>query len=150
MIHRKTTFHSPSSSVLFRTKPNTKIKQKQNIQNTIVLFLLSILCAFSFLRLFEKNQSNAKEFENNPTLQKVVEPENDLKNFLVEYTGEKNDPEDKNVTVEMIIDTMAKEFPEFILAIAEENWIRGYHQALEDVETGRAAHEEAMAGDKQE
>ena len=79
---------------------------------------------------------NAKELETNPTLQEIVEPENDLKNFLVEYVGEKNDPEDKNVTVEMIIDTMAKEFPEFILAIAEENWIRGYHQALDDVETG--------------
>ena len=37
----------------------------------------------------------------------------------------------------MIVETMAKEFPEFLMAIAEENWVRGYHQALEDVEIGR-------------
>ncbi len=41
------------------------------------------------------------------------------------------------VTVEMIVETMAKEFPEFLMAIAEENWIRGYHQALDDVEVGQ-------------
>jgi len=79
---------------------------------------------------------NAKEFNNNPTLEEVVEPENDLKNFLVEYVGEKNNPEDKNVTVEMIVDTMAQDFPEFILAVAEENWIRGYQQAIQDVDEG--------------
>jgi predicted metal-dependent hydrolase len=79
---------------------------------------------------------SAKEFESNPTLKKVVEPENDLKNFLVEYTGEKLDPEDQHVTVEMIADVMANEFPEFLLAIAEENWIRGYQQAIQDVEEG--------------
>lgn len=79
---------------------------------------------------------NAKEFENNPTLKKVVEPENDLKNFLVEYTGEKLDPKDQYVTVEMIVEVIASEFPEFILVIAEENWIRGYQQAIQDVEEG--------------
>ena len=30
----------------------------------------------------------------------------------------------------------ATDFPEFLMAVAEENWIRGYHQGLEDVETG--------------
>ena len=29
---------------------------------------------------------------------------------------------------------MAQEFPEFLMAIAEENWIRGYHQAPTDVD----------------
>ena len=28
---------------------------------------------------------------------------------------------------------MAKEFPEFLLVVAEENFIRGYEQALTDV-----------------
>ena len=79
---------------------------------------------------------NEKEFRSNPALEKVVEPENDLKNFLVEYTGEKLNPENQNVTVEMIIDVMAKEFPEFLLAIAEENWVRGYQQAIQDVDEG--------------
>jgi uncharacterized iron-regulated protein len=84
---------------------------------------------------------NAKEFNKNPTLDELVEPENDLKNFLVEYVGEKYDPEDQEVTVEMIVETMAAEFPEFLLAVAEENWVRGYQQALNDVETGRAEME---------
>ena len=37
---------------------------------------------------------------------------------------------------------MAQEFPEFLMAIAEENWIRGYHQALTDVEMGENLAEE--------
>ena len=85
---------------------------------------------------------NFKDYEKNPNLEKMVEPENDLKNFLVEYTGEVLNPKDNEVTVEMIIDVVAKEFPEFILALAEENWIRGYHQALDDVEEGRSISEE--------
>jgi hypothetical protein len=43
----------------------------------------------------------------------------------------------------MIINVFVQEFPEFLLAIAEENWIRGYHQALVDVaETQQAGQEE--------
>jgi len=79
---------------------------------------------------------NAKEIEKNTALQEVVEPENDLKNFLVEYTGEKLNPKDQNVTVEMIVDILAQEFPEFVLAVAEENWVRGYQQAIQDVDDG--------------
>lgn len=33
---------------------------------------------------------------------------------------------------------MAEEFPEFLLALAEENWIRGYRQGIADVEEGQA------------
>ena len=79
---------------------------------------------------------NAKEFDKNPSLSKTVEPDNDLKNMLVEYTGKALNPEDQNITVEMIVEIMAKEFPEFVLALAEENWVRGYQQGLEDVEAG--------------
>ena len=57
--------------------------------------------------------------------------------MLVEYVGEALNPEDQNVTLEMIVDVMAAEFPEFMLAVAEENWIRGYQQALDDVDIGR-------------
>ena len=85
---------------------------------------------------------NAKEFEINPALNQTVEPENDLKNMLVEYVGEKFNPEDQNVTVEMIIEILASEFPEFVLAIAEENWVRGYQQALDDVDVGKSLIEE--------
>ena len=77
-------------------------------------------------------------------LEEVVEPDNDLKNMLVEYVGEKNDPEDQLVTVEMIVGTLANEFPELVLALAEENWTRGYHQALDDVELGQKLYEEEL------
>jgi len=93
---------------------------------------------------------SAKEAEKNPTLEEIVELDNNLKNMLVEYVGEKMEPEDNKVTVAMIIDVLAEEFPEFVMVLAEENWIRGYHQALEDVETGRLAHEEALGNDQQE
>ena len=66
--------------------------------------------------------------------QKTVEKENDLKTFLIDYVGEREKPENDEVTVEMIVNIMAKEFPEFVLTVAEENWIRGYQQALDDVE----------------
>jgi uncharacterized protein YdiU (UPF0061 family) len=75
-----------------------------------------------------------KEADKNTTLEQVVEPENDLKNWLVEYVGEKLNPENNEVTVEMIVEVLAEEFPEFLMVVAEENWIRGYHQALTDVE----------------
>ena len=93
---------------------------------------------------------SVEEATYNPVLDEAVEPVSDLKSILVGHVGEKLKPEDDSVTVGMIINVMADEFPEFIMALAEENWIRGYHQALEDVESGRAAYEEAMASDKQE
>ena len=34
--------------------------------------------------------------------------------------------------------SMAKEFPEFVLTVAEENWIRGYQQAMVDIEVGES------------
>ena len=77
-------------------------------------------------------------------LEEVVEPDNDLKNMLVEYVGEKNDPEDQLVTVEMVVEALASEFPELVLAVAEENWTRGYHQALTDVEIGEKAYKEEI------
>ena len=88
---------------------------------------------------------NEDEYKKNPVLDQTVEPENDLKNMLVEYVGEKKEPEDQGVTVEMIVDTMAEEFPEFLLAVAEENWILGYKQALTDAETGEKIYKEALA-----
>ena len=81
------------------------------------------------------------EYDENSTLKETVEPENDLKEILVNYVGEKHNPEDENVTVEMIVETMAEEFPEFVLALAEENFIRGYHQALVDVDVGKELYE---------
>jgi len=69
----------------------------------------------------------------NPTLTETVQKENDLKTWLIEYVGNKTNPENGDVTVEMIVDVMSKEFPEFLLVVAEENYMRGYEQALNDV-----------------
>jgi hypothetical protein len=32
----------------------------------------------------------------------------------------------------MIVDTLALEFPEFVMIMAEENWVRGYQQGIDD------------------
>ena len=80
----------------------------------------------------------------NDMLTATVEPDSDLKNFLVEYTGDKLNPEDQNVTVEMIIEVVATEFPEFLMAVAEENYFRGYQQALNDADEGEKLYKEFM------
>jgi hypothetical protein len=74
--------------------------------------------------------------DENPELLKEVTKDTPLKEWLVNYVGEKEEPEDKAVNVEMIVKTIAEEFPEFLLVVAEENFIRGYKQALNDVESG--------------
>jgi hypothetical protein len=94
------------------------------------------------------NSISAKDFDRNPELSSVVDPSNDLKNFLVEYTGETLQPDNSEVTVEMIVEVMARDFPEFVLAMAEENWVRGYQQALDDVDTGQKIVED-IANDQQ-
>ena len=80
------------------------------------------------------NEIDLSEYEE--ISQKTVEKENELKTFLIDYVGEREKPENDEVTVEMIVNIMAKEFPEFVLTVAEENWIRGYQQAMVDVEVG--------------
>jgi len=79
-----------------------------------------------------KNNSEDK----NPVLKKVVTTASatELQSMLVNYVGDKVNPDDEAVTVEMIIEVLTQEFPELILALAEENWIRGYHQAFTDIE----------------
>ena len=86
----------------------------------------------------------------NEVLDEIVEPENELKKILVNYVGEKQTPDTDSVTVEMIVDQLANEFPEFVLAVAEENFVRGYQQALADVEVGRQAWEEEQKQNEQE
>tara|TARA_Y100000592_G_scaffold35948_2_gene57018 strand:- start:38628 stop:38882 length:255 start_codon:yes stop_codon:yes gene_type:complete len=73
----------------------------------------------------------------NEDLKKQIQPENALKEMLVNYVGNNNGSVvGDQVTLENIIETLGEEFPEFLLAVAEENFIRGYHQALSDVEEG--------------
>ncbi len=81
---------------------------------------------------------------DNPDLDKSVDSGNELKAWFVDYVGRKHQPEDNEVTVAMIVNTFAEEFPEFLMVVAEENWIRGYRQGVHDAEAGvRAALEQA-------
>tara|TARA_R100000152_G_C6733177_1_gene157616 strand:- start:710 stop:1021 length:312 start_codon:yes stop_codon:yes gene_type:complete len=88
------------------------------------------------------NDIDLSEYEE--ISQRTVEKENELKTFLIDYVGEREKPENDEVTVEMIVNAMAKEFPEFVLTVAEENWIRGYQQAMIDVEVGERLVEEEL------
>jgi len=75
----------------------------------------------------------------NTDLEDLVQPDSDFKNMIVEYVGENSadiDPADPGVTVDMIVNIFAEEFPEFLMAVAEENWVRGYQQAINDVQVG--------------
>jgi len=86
-----------------------------------------------------------EDYEKTTLLEEVVNQENEMKSWLVNYVGEKHNPDSGEVTVEMIVETMATEFPEFLMAVAEENWVRGYHQALNDVDAGqKIIKEEAL------
>jgi len=73
-----------------------------------------------------------EELHGNPMLAMAVNKDTDLKKFLVEYVGEKLDNEE--VTVNMIAEVLASDFPEFAFAFAEENFLRGYQLGLEDAE----------------
>ncbi len=79
-----------------------------------------------------ENENNELE---NPDLALPVGNETPLKEMVVNYIGQKLNPEDGDVTVSMAVEVFAEEFPEFLMAIAEENFIRGYRQALVDTET---------------
>ena len=72
--------------------------------------------------------------DGNEELRLNVEDDSPLKYMLVDYVGEKLQPENGDVTLEMVIETVAQEFPAFLLAVAEENFVRGYEQAFSDIE----------------
>ena len=57
----------------------------------------------------------------NPILAMPVEKDSELKSFLVEYVGTKFDREE--VSVNMVAEILAHEFPEFMYAMAEENFL---------------------------
>ena len=67
-------------------------------------------------------------------LGETVPSETELKEIVVNYVGKVLNPESENITLEQVIEVFSKEFPEFLLALAEENWVNGYTQALKDVE----------------
>ena len=66
------------------------------------------------------------KLEENENLTSVVETDTGLKQLVVNYIGESLGGTEEDITVE---------FPEFLMTIAEENFFRGYEQALIDVES---------------
>ena len=64
----------------------------------------------------------------------VNKNESDLKNLIVDFVGNKTNPDNDEVTILHIAEVFIEEFPEFIMTIAEENWVNGYTQALSDVD----------------
>ena len=66
----------------------------------------------------------------------VIDNNTPLKQMLLEYVGNKyatsEDEGEFEVSVQMIVDTLAHEFPEFVMIMAEENWVRGYQQGIND------------------
>ena len=64
----------------------------------------------------------------------VNKRETPLKDIIVEFVGNKKSPENDEVTIQHITEVFTEEFPEFLLVMAEENWINGYTQALTDMD----------------
>lgn len=85
----------------------------------------------------KKNDVSAiseEQAHQNPVLSMVVEKDSELKNYLVDYVGTKFDEE--NVTVHMVAEILATEFPDFMYAMAEENFLRGYQLGVNDATNG--------------
>ena len=73
---------------------------------------------------------------------KEVQTNSELKDLIVNYVGTKRNPENDEVTLQLVLDTFSDEFPEFVLPLAEETFIRGYNQALFDIDQGNKAMQE--------
>tara|TARA_Y100001973_G_C5201338_1_gene337920 strand:+ start:112 stop:408 length:297 start_codon:yes stop_codon:yes gene_type:complete len=80
----------------------------------------------------------------NPSLEEVINTDNPLKEMIVDYVGKKVKPENDEVTLEMVVGELANEFEELVFSLAEENWIRGYHQAMEDMTEGEKLYQENL------
>jgi len=72
------------------------------------------------------------KFVNKGILDKTVEARNELQEDLVRHVGNRINQQEDQVTIGQVIGVLASEFPELVISIAEENWIRGYKQGLED------------------
>jgi len=71
---------------------------------------------------------------------KIIISDGKLKELFVDYVGNKLNPDTDEVTMGMVIDVLADEFPEVLYTVAEENFLKGYETALEDVATWKEAN----------
>ncbi len=61
---------------------------------------------------------------------------NQSENFqelFLEYVGTKLKLESPEITVEMVLEVLTAEFPDVVMALASENFLRGYAQATDDI-----------------
>lgn len=72
-----------------------------------------------------------EEYES--PIHNIVVADGKLKELFVNYVGNKLNPENDEVTMGMVIEVLAEEFPEVLYTVAEENFLRGYETALEDM-----------------
>ena len=61
----------------------------------------------------------------NPALEAPVGTTTGLQELVVNYIGARLEA-DEIITVDMAVQVFAAEFPEFLMAVAEENFLRGY------------------------
>ena len=78
-----------------------------------------------------------EEYES--PVHKIVVSDGELKQLFVDYVGNKLNPDNDEVTKGMVINVLAEEFPEVLLTVAEENYLRGYETALEDLSEWKKA-----------
>jgi len=64
----------------------------------------------------------------------LVKSDTQLKEIIINYVGEQLHPMTPEVTVDDLVKIFADEFPEFLMVIANENFLRGYKQGLNDGE----------------
>ncbi len=66
----------------------------------------------------------------NEDLLKVVEADTTLKDMIINHIGETLSPDNGDVTVDMAVEVFAQEFPEFLMAVAEEILFEGTNKLL--------------------
>jgi group I intron endonuclease len=86
-------------------------------------------------KIMDKEDELAKE---------VVNKDSELKEIFIDFVGRRLQPDNGEVTVEMCVEVFAQEFPEFLLLVAQENFLRGYSQCMKDVENA-PEHEQPEA-----
>ena len=94
----------------------------------------------------EEDIKTEEQVHQNPMLAMTVKGDSELKKMLVDYVGTKLDNEE--VTVNMIAEVLAAEFPEFVFAFAEENFLRGYQLGLDDATTLETEAEAATGNEE--
>jgi len=81
----------------------------------------------------EKMKSKTeKEFDEEDPKFYLVKNDTKLKELIVNYVGEQLHPVTPEVTVEDVVSIFADEFPEFLLVVAQENFLRGYSEGIDD------------------